>query len=240
MNARRLVYMKGDFVAYYRVSTVKQGESGLGLEAQKAAVLHYLNGGDWSLLQEFVEVESGKRKNRPQLNAALALCRKKKATLIIAKLDRLARNLHFISGLMESRIEFLAVDNPTANRLTVQILAAVAEEEARAISARTKAALASAKARGTILGKYGKQLAAQNKEAAFKTAKALEPIIKDIQASGVKSVRGIGAELMKRKVLTPQGNKVWHIATVQRLLRNLRNDADSSGNSDSISEETKD
>src|SRR4051794_26225531 len=119
--------MNGRFVAYYRVSTAKQGQSGLGLEAQKAAVQQYLNGGSWALAGDFVEVESGKRKNRPQLNAALALCKKQKATLIIAKLDRLARNLHFISGLMEARIEFLAVDNPNANRLTVQILAAVAE-----------------------------------------------------------------------------------------------------------------
>ncbi|GAA5140890.1 hypothetical protein GCM10023213_24190 [Prosthecobacter algae] len=125
--------MDGKFVAYYRVSTAKQGESGLGLEAQKAAVEAYLNGGKWNLVGKFVEVESGKRKNRPQLNAALALCKKQKATLVIAKLDRLARNLHFISGLMEYRTEFLAVDNPPANRLTVQILAAVAEEEARAI-----------------------------------------------------------------------------------------------------------
>jgi len=117
------VNVNGKFVAYYRVSTEKQEQSGLGLEAQKSAVEKYLNGGNWELVGEFVEVESGKRKNRPQLNAALALSKKQKATLIIAKLDRLARNLHFISGLMEARIEFLAVDNPTANRLTVQILA---------------------------------------------------------------------------------------------------------------------
>lgn len=215
--------MNGNFVAYYRVSTAKQGESGLGLEAQKAAVLQYLNGGDWTLLEEFVEIESGKRKNRPQLNAALALCRKKKATLVIAKLDRLARNLHFISGLMESRIEFLAVDNPTANRLTVQILAAVAEEEARAISVRTKAALASAKARGITLGKYAQQLSAKNRRDALETAKTLEPILREIQSSGVSSIRGIAAELTRREVFTPQGKTVWHIRTVQRLLGHLNN-----------------
>lgn len=213
--------MNGKFVAYYRVSTVKQGQSGLGLEAQKAAVEKYLNGGNWDLTAEFVEVESGKRKNRPQLNAALALCKKQKATLIIAKLDRLARNLHFISGLMEARIEFLAVDNPTANRLTVQILAAVAEEEARAISARTKAALASAKARGVILGKYGAVLGKANHERAVTTANVLTATIEKIRGEGIKTVRGIAHALNARGVATPQG-KQWHSTSVQRLLQRVQ------------------
>ncbi len=212
--------MNGRFVAYHRVSTAKQGQSRLGLEAQKVAVENYLNGGSWELVGDFVEVESGKRKNRPQLNAALALCKKQKATLIIAKLDRLARNLHFISGLMEARIEFLAVDNPTANRLTVQILAAVAEEEARAISARTKAALASAKARGVALGKNGIQLGKENRLRALKSAYDLKPIIENLKAEGVTTVREICGCLNARRIPTPQG-KQWHSTSVHRLLKRL-------------------
>src|SRR6478672_9282933 len=138
----------GRFIAYYRVSTAQQGRSGLGLDAQQAAVLAYLNGGSWALLEEFTEIESGKRSDRPQLAAALAACRLHKATLVIAKLDRLARNVAFVSALMEAGVEFVAVDFPQANRLTIHILAAVAEHEASMISARTKAALAAAKARG--------------------------------------------------------------------------------------------
>src|ERR1700674_2608131 len=114
----------GRFVSYLRVSTDKQGKSGLGLEAQRAVVAQYLNGGDSTLIREFIEVETGKRTNRPQLAAAMAACRAHKATLVIAKLDRLARNLHFVSGLMESGVEFVAADNPHANRLTIHILSA--------------------------------------------------------------------------------------------------------------------
>src|SRR5271154_3347795 len=143
---------KGKFISYLRVSTARQGASGLGLEAQREAVSRYLNGGHWQLVQELVEVESGKRNDRPAIAEALRLCRLHRATLIIAKLDRLARNVHFISSLMEAGVEFVAVDFPQANRLTVHILAAVAEHEASMISARTKAALAAAKARGVKLG----------------------------------------------------------------------------------------
>ncbi len=131
----------GKFVSYLRVSTARQDASGLGLEAQRTAVAGYLNGGDWTLIKEVVEVESGKRNDRPALASALQLCRKHKATLVIAKLDRLARNVAFISNLMEAGVEFVAVDMPQANRFMVHILAAVAEQEAEAISKRTKAAL---------------------------------------------------------------------------------------------------
>lgn len=209
--------MNGKFVAYYRVSTAQQGKSGLGLEAQEAAVKNYLNGGSWELVGEFTEIESGKRKNRPQLAAALAMCRKQKATLVIAKLDRLARNLHFISGLLESKTNFVAVDIPTANRLTVQILAAVAEEEARAISARTKAALASAKARGVRLGTYGATLGKANAASARNTALSLKPVVQELRASGTTTVRGIADALNLRKIPTPQG-KQWHTTSVHRLL----------------------
>jgi len=127
------------FVAYYRVSTDKQGRSGLGLEAQRAAVAAHVAGTYGTVATEFVEVESERKRDRPQLAAALAAARVHRAVLVIAKLDRLARNVHFVSGLMESGVEFVAADMPTVNRLTVHILAAVAEEEARMISARTKA-----------------------------------------------------------------------------------------------------
>jgi len=143
-----------DYIAYYRVSTAKQGLSGLGLDAQREAVEGYLNGNGSHLVREYTEVESGKRNDRPQLAAALAECKRLKAVLVIAKLDRLARNVHFISGLMESGVDFVAVDMPTANRLTLHILAAVAEHEREMISQRTRAALAQAKLRGVKLGGY--------------------------------------------------------------------------------------
>lgn len=211
--------MNGKFIAYYRVSTSRQGESGLGLEAQRAAVVSYLNGGKWELLAEFTEVESGKNSKRPQLAAAMAAAKKAKATLIIAKLDRLARNLHFISGLMESGVDFLAVDNPNANRLTVQILAAVAEDEARRISERTRAALAAAKARGTKLGKNGKKLAAANRAAADQSAAELEPLLSKCIAAGL--TRGEIADTLNRQgIPTARGGK-WHATTVQRMIQRL-------------------
>ena len=138
------------FVPYYRVSTDKQEISGLGLDAQKESVRRFIGTG--KIIGEFVEVESGKNANRPKLVEAMALARKNKAILVIAKLDRLSRNVFFISGLMESGVEFVAADNPTANRLTIHILAAVAENEARMISERTKNALRALKERGLPLG----------------------------------------------------------------------------------------
>lgn len=135
-----------------RLANKRQGKSGLGLEAQREAVAQYLNGGDWRLAAEVVEIESGKRNDRPKLGEALRLCRLHGATLMTAKLDRLARNVAFVSNLMEPGVEFTAVDFRQANRLTVHILAAVAEHEAKAISDRTKAALAAAKRRGKVPG----------------------------------------------------------------------------------------
>src|SRR5690242_17040646 len=134
--------MNGRFVAYYRVSTQQQGRSGLGLDAQRKAVADYLNGGRWTLVAEFTEVETGKGSNaldkRPELRAALALCKKRKATLVIAKLDRLARNVHFVSGLIESGVEFVAADMPQANKTMIQMYAVMSEWERDAISRRTK------------------------------------------------------------------------------------------------------
>ena len=154
-----MVAHRGQFVTYYRVSTDKQGRSGLGLEAQQAAVRNYLDGATWELVGEFTEVESGRKSERPELARALALCKKRKATLVIARLDRLARNVHFISGLMEAKVKFVACDMPEATPFMLHIYAAVAQKEARAISARTKAALAAAKQRGVRLGATGAERA---------------------------------------------------------------------------------
>jgi predicted site-specific integrase-resolvase len=139
------------FVAYYRVSTERQGTSGLGLEAQQKAVRDYLNGTAWELVAEHIEIESGKRADRPELVKALEACKRHKARLVIAKLDRLSRNLAFVATLMDAGVEFTAVDNPHANKLTVHILAAVAQHEREMISERTTAALQAAKARGVRL-----------------------------------------------------------------------------------------
>ncbi|HEV8069284.1 MAG TPA: recombinase family protein [Planctomycetaceae bacterium] len=139
-------------IAYYRVSTKRQGESGLGLEGQQTAVKEYAIRHGAAILAAYQEIESGKRSDRPKLLAAIAHAKRSKAQLVVAKLDRLARNVHFLSSVMESGVDFVAVDNPTANRLTVHILAAVAEAEAKSISERTTTALAAAKRRGIKLG----------------------------------------------------------------------------------------
>jgi DNA invertase Pin-like site-specific DNA recombinase len=210
----------GKFVAYYRVSTDKQGRSGLGLEAQQEAVKRWLDGGTWKLLASFTEVESGKRVQRPELAKALAYCKRYKATLLIARLDRLARNVHFISGLTEAKVKFVAVDMPEATPFMLHIYAAVAQEEARAISARTKAALVAAKARGKRLGSYGADVLAQRwKAEAQQRADALAPTLRELQAKGL-TLRGMAAELSKRKIATPRGGK-WHPQTVQQVLRRL-------------------
>ena len=142
----------GAFVSYLRVSTRGQGQSGLGLDAQRKAVTDYLNGGRWSLIDEYVEVESGANDERPELAKALALCRVHNATLVIAKLDRLSRDAHFLLGLQKAGVKFVAADMPEANEMIVGIMAVVAQVERRMISARTKAALQAAKARGVTLG----------------------------------------------------------------------------------------
>jgi DNA invertase Pin-like site-specific DNA recombinase len=207
---------QGRFIAYFRVSTDKQGKSGLGLEAQRKAVLDYLNGGRWELVDEFVEVESGKDNERPQLEAALAACKKHRARLVIAKLDRLSRNLAFIATLMESGVEFTAVDNPHANKLTIHILAAVAQHEREMISERTKAALQAAKARGKQLGNPRLAEAAKRGTAAVKAnarqfAANVLPIIEEIERSGVTSHNAIAAKLNERNVRTARGGRWTHV-----------------------------
>lgn len=215
---------RGRFVAYYRVSTDRQGKSGLGLEAQRKAVMDYLNGGAWALVADFVEVESGKHSDRPQLTAALEACRKHKAKLVIAKLDRLSRNLAFIATLMESGVEFVAVDNPHANKLTVHILAAVAQHEREMISERTRAALQAAKRRGIKLGnpkltEAAKRAVESLKAAADRFAANVLPVIREIQAGGAASANAIAAKLNERGVKTARGGKWTHVQVGAALAR---------------------
>jgi DNA invertase Pin-like site-specific DNA recombinase len=220
--------MGDTFVSYLRVSTDRQGRSGLGIEAQRTAVASYLAGFGAEPIKEFVEVESGKRSNRPELARALAECRVRKATLVIAKLDRLARDAHFLLGLQRSGIAFTAADMPNANRLTVGIMAMVAEEERRAISERTKSALAAAKARGTKLGgrpenlkntELGRQRGAEARRVkAAARAEDLMPVIETIRTAGVTSDTGIANALNDRGIPPARGGK-WQAVQVQRLER---------------------
>jgi DNA invertase Pin-like site-specific DNA recombinase len=219
----------GKHVAYYRVSTARQGRSGLGLEAQRQAVADYLNGGDWKIVGEFTEVESGKKAARPQLAKALAMCRLHGARLVIAKLDRLSRNAHFLLGLKESGVDFVAADMPNANRLTVGIMAMVAEDEAQRISERTKAALQAAKRRGVKLG--GDRGVMPSARAHKLSAEAIQrrtaarvadlaPIIKELQAAGKTSLRAIAAGLNEQGIPTARGGE-WSSPQVMRILERL-------------------
>lgn len=218
---------KGKFVAYFRVSTDKQGRSGLGLEAQREAVMSYLNGGSWQLAGEFTEVESGRRKDRPQLLKALEAARKAKATLIIAKLDRLARNVHFISGLLEAKVDFVAADMPEADRTFLQMVSVFAEWEARKISERTKAALQAAKARGKRLGwsmpsRVREQADAAEKGAAANVSRADQfagnvlPVIKAIRAAGASTLGEVAHALNARGIRTARGGQ-WYPMTVRNI-----------------------
>lgn len=216
------------FVAYYRVSTDKQGASGLGLEAQQEAVERHVRVAGGRILDTFREVESGKRNDRPQIAAAITACRMRRAILVIAKLDRLARNVAFVSNLMESGVEFVACDNPHATRLTIHILAAVAEYEAKAISERTIAALTAAKARGVKLG--NPRLLAGDREAGrhateIRSARSVQhagdvmPFIAAAQKAGCVSLRQIAAALTARGIRTPSGSEQWLPSQVQRILK---------------------
>ena len=217
----------GQFVAYFRVSTDRQGRSGLGLEAQRASVDTYLNGGNWKLLGDFTEVESGRRKDRPQLLAALELCRRQKATLVIAKLDRLARNVAFISALLESKVKFVAVDMPEADNTFLQMVAVFAEWEARKISERTKAALAAAKSRGKKLGwsmpsrRHQQRPAAQrgaktNQARAVQFAANVLPVVDSIKRAGIVSRHGIAKALNDRGISTARGGR-WYATSVRNV-----------------------
>jgi DNA invertase Pin-like site-specific DNA recombinase len=217
----------GSFVSYLRVSTAKQGQSGLGVEAQRKAVADYLNGGNWTLLAEYVEVESGANDERPKLAEALARCRLHDATLVIAKLDRLSRDVHFLTGLQKAGAKFVAADMPEANEMVVQIMAAVAQAERRMISARTKAALQAAKARGVrlggdrgnlpVVGDKGRAIsAAERHRKAEQRTKDLAPTIAELRAQGATSLRQIAEGLNERGITTARGGR-WSAVQVQRL-----------------------
>jgi len=208
------------FVAYYRVSTERQGRSGLGLEAQVSTVEAHARRSGGEIIAVFREIESGKRADRPELSKALALCKKKKATLVIAKLDRLSRNVAFIAGLMESRAEFIACDMPQANKLTLHIMAAMAEHEREAISKRTKEALAAAKARGTKLGNPRPDLEkmwSQWSSQAQAVRERVHPLARQMKDHGM-TLAQIAQSLNDRGMKTYRGGS-WHASTVGRLLK---------------------
>lgn len=207
-------------IGYLRVSTDRQAISGLGLEAQRNAIEQYAREQGATIAETFVETESGKLKDRPKLNAALAQCRKHKATLVIAKLDRLARNVAFVSALMETGVEFVAVDAPYANRLMLHVMSAFAQFEREQISERTKAALAAAKLRGVVLGRNGAVIGAQRRVQADILALSLRPHIRQAAASGCVTLREFVIFLSAHNIPTPGGGK-WHPNTVKRLLARL-------------------
>jgi DNA invertase Pin-like site-specific DNA recombinase len=223
----------GGFVAYYRVSTGKQAKSGLGIEAQRQAVANYLNGGCWKIIAEFVEVESGKRSDRPQLDAALVAARARRVPLVVAKVDRLTRSVSFLSRLLDAGVDVRFADLPALEGATgkfmLQQMAAIAELEAGMISARTKAALQAAKKRGVVLGGYrGHDITAKERRAglvirqaqASQRAVDLAPIVQELQASGAASLRAIAAGLNERSVPTARGGE-WSATQVARLLEDI-------------------
>lgn len=229
-DIQRAKYMsRGRYISYLRVSTERQGRSGLGLEAQRAAVAAFLNGGRSNLVAEVVEIESGKRADRPKLAEAMALCRLHNATLVIAKLDRLSRNVAFIANLIESGVEFVACDMPMANRLTIHILAAVAEHEREMISARTKAALEAARARGVRLGTpanlrnqdVGRAKGrARRAEIASNWIADLAPVVSEVRTAGANSLREIAAALNARSIPAARGGE-WSAVQVMRVLERI-------------------
>jgi DNA invertase Pin-like site-specific DNA recombinase len=206
---------EGKWVSYLRVSTDKQGATGLGIEAQRAGVTGFLNGGDWTLLKEFVEVESGAKSDRPQLNEALRICRLYGAKLVIARLDRLSRDAHFLLGLEKAGVDFVAADMPNANRLTVGIMGMVAE-------------LAQAKARGTKLGgdrgtvptaRARAQASAAIRRHADERAADILPAIRSLQEGGCASLHTIAAGLNAQGIPTTRGTGTWRAAQVARVLK---------------------
>lgn len=208
------------YVAYYRVSTLQQGQSGLGLEAQRETVERFANQTDCEIIASMVETESGKKHNRPQLLAALDLCRRKKAVLLIAKLDRLARNVHFVSGLLESGVQFVAADQPTKDKFMLHVQAAFAEEEARRISLRTKEALSAAKRRGVIIGATGKLLAQRYRQEAKEKARFLRPLFQQLSDEGARTTMQFRDRLNALAVPSPGGGR-WHVPNTYRALKRL-------------------
>jgi len=221
----------GKFVAYYRVSTDRQGQSGLGLDAQRQLVTTFLNGGKWSLIGEFTEIESGTRKrlhDRPMLRAAMDLARKQKATLVVAKLDRLARDVQFISTLLNSQIKFICADMPEADRTFLQMMAVFAEYEAKRISERTTQALQALKKQGKVLGSPKPEVGSAEgvkviKAKADAYAERVGPLVRDIiRKSGANTLREIGQALQARGVETPRGGADWYPSQVSNLLKRIK------------------
>lgn len=216
------------YIAYYRVSTARQGKSGLGLDAQRHAVESYLASSSGLVLAEYVEVESGRRKDRQELKRAIDHARVTRSKLVIAKLDRLARNVSFTAALMDSGVEFVCCDNPQANRFTIHILAALAEMEAEMISSRTKAALDEAKRRGVRLGNPRLGLVRGSPAAANVAWKRLTQqradsylgLVLEAHRGGASTLQQVADYLNRRGALTPAGC-MWYPATVARLLRRL-------------------
>lgn len=214
-----------NFVVYFRVSTTRQGESGLGLEAQQRDVSAFLRSRD-VIVASFTEIESGKRNDRTQLTTALRECKLRRATLLVAKLDRLSRNLLFLATLLEGDVSLAFADMPNADRTWIQMKAVWAEHEGRLISERTKAALASAKARGVVLGgpvtyplgdaERAKAVTVRRMKAAERAALVL-PVIDELRETGSMSLRKIADGLNSRGVATPRGRS-WQPATVARIL----------------------
>ena len=210
------------FVGYYRVSTERQGQSGLGLEAQQAAVKAYAD----SIIHSFTEIESGKHDDRPQLAAAIAMCKRTGAALLIAKIDRLSRQAAFLLTLRDSGVQIVAADMPHAGTLEFGIRAVVAQHEREEISRRTKAALAAAKARGVKLGCPTPERGSAAGNAAIKAragafAQRLAPIIADIQRAGCHTLRDIAAALQARGITTPRGGAAWSPSQVRNLITTM-------------------
>lgn len=220
------------YVTYYRVSTVRQGMSGLGIDAQRETVRQFLNGGSWVVVAEYVEIESGRKSDveRPQLSKALAAAKAQGAKLLVAKLDRLSRSVAFVSALMESGVKFTACDMPEANELTIHILAAVAEHEAKRISQRTKDALAAAKARGKVLGASGPANLRPNilarQEAASAFSAKLTQVFRALQTRGL-SQRQIVVELNALGIKASRGG-AWSLVQLQRVLSQMEKSAEAS------------
>lgn len=231
--ATAVVVPPQSFLAYERVSTARQGASGLGLEAQRLSIEAFARSRTAEVIARFTEVESGRNPDRPELNRALHLSRITGATLVIAKLDRLSRNAAFLLTLRDSGVRFLAVDMPEANDLTVGIMALVAQAEREAISRRTKEALAVAKARGVRLGnpngaaalrRAGKGAVALRAAVvanADQHAQDLRAVVEAILADGVTSLRGIAEEMNRRGMRTRRGGQ-WQVSNVGNLLLRLK------------------
>jgi DNA invertase Pin-like site-specific DNA recombinase len=224
----------GKFIAYYRVSTGRQGKSGLGLEAQREAVKVYLNGGDWTIVDEYTEVESGKNADRPALEKALAAARLHRASLVVSKVDRLTRSVAFLSRLLEAGVDVRFADLPqiegATGRFMLQQMVAVAELEAGMISDRTKKALAAAKRRGVKLGgnrgvkptaKMRALSTAALQQRADARAADIAPTIKSLQEAGATSLRAIAAGLNDRGIPTARGSGQWTATQVLRVLERL-------------------